>query len=127
MTATPGRNYAIGQAFQFPSQNYAFQNFRVDKNRNTLSRWLYNLHNHINKQLGKNVNITYEEVRDRYEAFRSRCSLQDKKTTTSKKSKEKGCVEPVSGIKTKCILRIVPKNKKCDTIQISKGCQVVRD
>ena len=30
MTATPGRNYAIGQAFQFPSQNYAFQNFRVD-------------------------------------------------------------------------------------------------
>ena len=37
------------------------------KNRNTLSRWLYNLHNHINKQLGKNVNISYEEVRDRYE------------------------------------------------------------
>ena len=26
------------------------------KNRNSLSRWLYNLHNHINKQLGKNIN-----------------------------------------------------------------------
>ena len=87
------------------------------KNRNTLSRWLYNLHNHINKQLGKNINITYEEVRDRYESFRSRCSLTDKKTTSSKKSKEKGCLEPISGIKTKCILKIVPKDKKCDTIQ----------
>ena len=30
MTATPGRTYAIGQAFNFPSKGYAFQNFRVD-------------------------------------------------------------------------------------------------
>ena len=95
------------------------------KNRDTLSRWLYDLHNHINKQLGKSISLTYEEVRDRYEAFRSRCSLQETKKTKSKK--EKGCLEPVAGIKTKCILRIVPKNKKCDTIHISKGCNVVRD
>ena len=58
------------------------------KNRDTLSRWLYDLHNHINKQLGKNINLTYEEVRDRYEAFRSRCSLQETKKTKSKKKKD---------------------------------------
>ena len=100
------------------------------KSRNTLSRWLYELHNHINKMLGKSISLSYEDVRDRYEAFRSRCSLQDKEKankTTQKQKKENGCLEPVSGIKTKCVLRIIPKNRKCDTIQISKGCNVVRE
>ena len=29
MTSTPGRNYAIGQAFRFVNYDYAFQNFYV--------------------------------------------------------------------------------------------------
>ena len=40
------------------------------KNRETFSKFIYKLHNCINKMLGKNIEISYEEVRDRYENFR---------------------------------------------------------
>jgi len=43
----------------------------VFNNRDTFSRFIYNLHNCINKMLGKDVNISYEEVRDIYEAHRA--------------------------------------------------------
>ena len=43
------------------------------KNRESLSRWVYNLHEEINRMLGKKSNLTYNDVRDRYEIFRARC------------------------------------------------------
>ena len=43
------------------------------KNRDTLSKWLYNLHEEINRLLNKKSNLTYDDVRSRYELFRSRC------------------------------------------------------
>ena len=39
-------------------------------NRETFSRYLYNLHELINKMLHKKSNLTYSDVRDRYEHFR---------------------------------------------------------
>ena len=48
-------------------------NKSVFKSRDTLSLWVYLLHEEINKMLGKKSNLTYEMVRDRYEHFRSRC------------------------------------------------------
>ena len=45
----------------------------VMKNRDTLSRWVYQLHEIVNIMLGKKSGLSYEKVRDRYEKFRSRC------------------------------------------------------
>jgi hypothetical protein len=76
--------------------------------------------------LGKKSGLTYEIVRERYEHFRARCAksykkLQEKKRQTIKKH-EKGCVVPLYGEKAKCILKIVPQNTKCDTLQIDNRC-----
>ena len=49
------------------------------KNRHTFSLYVYNLHELINKMLKKKSNLTFEEVRERYEHFRSRCTKDTKK------------------------------------------------
>ena len=41
------------------------------KNRETFSKYVYNLHEHINKMLKKKSNLTYDDVRVRYEHFRA--------------------------------------------------------
>lgn len=102
-------------------------NIRTMKDRNTLSLWLYNLHEEINKMLGKKSNLSYEDVKIRYEMFRSRC-LTEKKKKSKKKNKnpknkkEKGCVKPLYGKKSKCVINIVPNTKKCQTFNIDKQC-----
>ena len=48
-------------------------NINTMKNRHTLSLWLYKLHETINKMLGKKSGLTYNDIRNRYENFRSRC------------------------------------------------------
>ena len=71
------------------------------KNRDTLSRWLYDLHEHINTMLGKKSNLTYDMVRERYEMFRARC-LNDnkgvKKTKTKKNLKNQKKKKGVSNL-----------------------------
>jgi len=48
------------------------------KNRDTFSRYVYRLHEIVNKMLGKQSGLTYCDVRERYEHFRSRCTADDK-------------------------------------------------
>lgn len=114
------------------------------KSRDTFSRYIYDLHEVINTMLNKKSGLTYEIVRERYEHFRSRCT-KDLKEIKSKKrrhdivlkglkknqtkrvkkmlqEKEKGCIEPLYGEKSKCILKIVPQKDKCDSFQIDKKC-----
>ena len=95
--------------------------------RDTFSRYIYELHETINKMLGKKSYLTYCEVRDRYENFRSRCTEEKPKVFTFKKSltkkkKEKGCTEPLYGTKSKCVINIVPQEDKSETFQINKKC-----
>ena len=94
----------------------------VFKNRESLSRWVYKLHELVNTNLGKKSGLTYKDVRTRYENFRSRC-LDKKK---SSKILEKGCTDSLYGVKSKCILNIVPKNTRGKTLQIDKKCLVKR-
>mgnify|MGYP001248009651 FL=1 len=110
------------------------------KNRHTFSLWMYKLHEHINKMLGKKSGLTFEKVRERYEHFRSRCTIdidkktniikikpvRAKKTRKKKKKKEKGCVEPLYGKKSKCVIKIVPKDKKVPTFQMDDRCKKKR-
>lgn len=92
------------------------------KNRETFSRWLYEMHELVNKNLDKKSNLSYENVRDRYENFRSRCLVDPKQKVTIKK--EKGCTEPLYGVKSKCVINIVPKNSKKETFNMDKRCNI---
>jgi hypothetical protein len=102
------------------------------ESRETFSRYIYELHETVNRMLGKNSHLKYHDVRDRYENFRSRCSEEKpmvftfKKTTTRKKI-EKGCTEPLYGKKAKCVINIVPQEDKSATFQINKECIKTRE
>jgi hypothetical protein len=95
--------------------------------RDTFSRYVYNLHELVNKLLKKTSNLSYCDVRERYEHFRARCTEEKPqlfkvlKNKTFKK-REKGCTEPLYGKKSKCVLNIVPQDEKGKTIQIDKKC-----
>jgi len=119
-------------------------NFSDMKNRESFSKYIYRLHEIINRMLGKKSGLSYCDVRERYEHFRSRCTIEntsliknnksikkyiklnnrkDKKTQKKhKKTIEKGCTEPLYGKKSKCIIKIVPQEEKCKTMQIDKEC-----
>lgn len=94
------------------------------KDRMSYSKYVYTLHEVVNKMLGKNSGLSYCDVRERYEHFRSRCTEEKAswKNDKRKTRKEKGCTEPLYGKKSKCVIKIIPHTKKCKTIQIDKKC-----
>ena len=105
------------------------------ENRNKFSKYIYNLHELINKMLHKKSNLSFDQVRERYEHFRARCikNITKKRvrfsnkvlnigSTNKKIKKEKGCVVPLYGEKSKCILQIVPQDTECETFQIDDKC-----
>jgi hypothetical protein len=98
------------------------------KNRETFSRYIYELHELVNKMLNKKSNLTYCDIRERYEHFRSRCTEESPKIfnfikkSQTKKKKEKGCTEPLYGKKAKCIINIVPQEDKSATFKMDKKC-----
>ena len=102
------------------------------KNRETFSRYIYELHETVNRMLNKKSNLTYCDVRERYEHFRSRCTDEKPKVftfkkTTTRKKKEKGCTEPLYGKKAKCVINIVPQEDKTATFQMDKKCIKTRE
>ena len=98
------------------------------KDRDSFSRYIYKLHETVNKLLGKKSGLTFCEVRDRYENFRSRCTETKPKTFDYRKlkktikKKEKGCTEPLYGKKSKSIIKIVPQSRKVKSFQMDKQC-----
>jgi hypothetical protein len=96
------------------------------KNRDSFSRYIYNLHELVNKMLKKTSNLSYCDVRERYEHFRARCTEENPKIFKYKKiqtrKKEKGCTVPLYGKKSKCIMKIVPHDDKTKTFQIDDKC-----
>lgn len=102
------------------------------KNRYNYSLYIYKLHEHVNKMLNKKSNLTYDDVKERYEHFRARCTIDEYKTTNKNITKKikntiKGCTEPLFGKKSKCLIKIVPQETKCETFQIDKKCIKKRD
>jgi hypothetical protein len=93
------------------------------QSRETFSKYVYDLHELVNKMLGKSSGLSYADVRERYEHFRARCA-QSIKAKTCKRGKklENGCTEPLYGEKAKCVLKIVPHDEKCETLQIDSKC-----
>ena len=100
-------------------------NNKALKNRTNFSKWMYCLHEHINKMLKKKSGLKYYQVRERYEHFRSRCTLdinELKDIVKNEKKKEMGCTDPLYGKKSKCLIRIVPKENREVTLKIDKQC-----
>ena len=77
--------------------------------------------------LGKHIKISYDEVRDRYEHFRSRCSESEKKSDIikqqTKSKRERGCNDSLYGSKSKCVIHIVPKNSKAVGFKMNAKCK----
>jgi hypothetical protein len=100
------------------------------ENRETFSRFIYELHETVNKMLGKNSGLSYCDVRERYEHFRSRCTQDAPKVFNfkdfykgkNKDAKEKGCTEPLYGKKAKCVISIVPQEVKVPTFSVDDQC-----
>ena len=104
------------------------------KNRETFSRYIYQLHELVNRMLHKKSALSYCDVRERYEHFRSRCTEEkptiftyQPKTRKNRKPKEKGCTEPLYGKKSKCVIKIVPQDAPEETFQMDKKCIKTRD
>jgi hypothetical protein len=70
----------------FISSGVTKLNEDVFKNRDSLTEWLYLLHEEVNKKLGVTYGITYGIMVKRNESFRASCS-----TNTN----EKGCIMPL--------------------------------
>ena len=100
------------------------------KNRDTFSRYVYNLHEIINKMLGKKSGISYCDVRERYEHFRSRCTQSEGnklfKFNKTRKNKEKGCTIPLYGKNAKCVIKIIPEEEKEPSFSVDNRCVKVR-
>lgn len=97
------------------------------KNRDSFSRYVYNLHEVINHMLGKESGLKFEQVRERYEHFRARCAKTLKKKVrfvdeSSLDKSEIGCSEPLYGEKAKCVLHIVPHTSDSDSLVIDDKC-----
>tara|TARA_Y100000741_G_scaffold185747_1_gene141165 strand:- start:1673 stop:2248 length:576 start_codon:yes stop_codon:yes gene_type:complete len=89
------------------------------KNRKNFSKFIYDLHETVNKMLDKKSNLNYEEIRDFYEHFRAFCS-KDKKhngcTVLQHNNKERE--------KPKVVVYFVPFGKKIKTTKVHKKCNI---
>lgn len=70
-----------------PNRNVTILNMDVMKSRETLTKWGMELHNAVNRKLGVDYGVTYEELCYKYESYRAKCP---------KDKKEKGCVMPLN-------------------------------
>ena len=91
----------------------------VFKNRATLSRWIFRLHEEVNRRLGKVSGLRYADVAELYENFRARCGLVDPRSAI-----EAGCTEPIVGIKSRCIVTFVPNtnDENLSSLTVSPEC-----
>jgi len=86
------------------------------ESRDTFSRYVYKLHEVVNTMLGKKSGLSYCDVRERYEHFRARCTVDQPPNV------EKGCTVPLKGKKSKGVIKIIPQDVPCETIQIDQQC-----
>ena len=108
--------------------------------RDAFSKYVYELHEIVNKLLGKTSGLSYCDVRERYEHFRARCTddpkprmIRQNKNKTQKHKKHKqhkqhnGCTEPLYGKHSKCVLKIVPQDAPAESLTIDRECIKQRD
>jgi hypothetical protein len=95
----------------------------VFDSRESLSKFIYKLHNCVNKMLGKPIELTYNDVRARYENFRARCINE---VAQEKTKEERGCLNPMYGKKSKCVIHIVPSESRTESFKMDSRCMLRR-
>ena len=78
---------------------------KVMKNRQTFTKWFYDVHNKVNKKLEIKEIPTFKEVTDKYESFRSKCGK--KSPVIIEKVVKKGCTVPFKGYRKKCVITFI--------------------
>ena len=69
------------------------------ENRASLTKWLWKIHNKVNKKLEtKYSDASFNEIKKRYENYRAKCN----------KGKQVGCTIPINGKKLKSMVWVVP-------------------
>jgi len=84
--------------------------------RKTLVTWLYKIHNKINKKLDVKEHPTLKEVWEKYESFRSKCHKSPEVVDKVKK----GCVDPMSGHRKRCFIKVEDVDEKGNLFGKSK-------
>ena len=87
---------------------------KVMANRLTFSKWLYNIHNKINKKLGISNCTTFKEVNEKYESFRSKC--------TKTLQPVKGCTNPSKrgSLRKRCKIEIEDVDENGNKVNFGK-------
>lgn len=75
---------------KFISSGEAEMTDDVFNSRQSLTKWFYVLHNQVNKKLGVDYCVNYEDIVHRYESYRARCVHED-----MPKNEPKGCLKPL--------------------------------
>ena len=91
----------------------------VFKNRESLTKWLYYVHEAVNKKLGVDYGVSYEDVVIRYESYRASCNQKD----LLDKIKSKGCDAPID---KKTISYRIENTKECPIIPIKMAKHFVK-
>ena len=94
------------------------------KNRDSFSRFIYDLHETINKMLNKQSNLSYEQVRDFYEHFRANCSKTETKNTKTHLGCDKLEHNSSTRVKPKVVIYFVPFTKNIKTTKVHKKCKM---
>lgn len=91
----------------------------IMKNRKTLTRFVFDLHNQVSKMLGKSPSTqTYTQTMRHLETARAKCSGSKRKSTEPTKTTESGCTEPDVPYKAcKTILFLVPRKNTTTTLK----------
>jgi hypothetical protein len=81
------------------------------KNRTTFTKWLYDIHNKINRKLGIKDPITFRQVTEKYESFRSRCTKTNLKVV-------KGCTNSAKdgSARIKCVPNFIEVDENGNAI-----------
>ena len=81
------------------------------KSRDDITRWLYGIHNMVNRHLGYKYSVKFSTVKQKYEKYRAKCKPDTKKEEKIKNNKI-GCVIPVGNKKYKCKVVTLVDSKK---------------
>ena len=87
--------------------------------RESVTKWLYYLHEAVNKKLGVDYGVSYEDVVIRYESYRASCNKND----MLEKITSKGCDAPLD---KKTISYRIENTKECPIIPIKMAKHFIK-
>lgn len=103
-------------------------NTKLDHNvlqdRETLTKWLYYVHEAVNKKLGIDYGVSYEDVSNRYNSYRAVCTEAEiKKKLKENENSKKGCDAPID---RRTMSFRIENTKDCPIIPIKMAKQFIK-